>query len=571
VPELPPNSRRRLAAALATLLALALGAIAWGARVGQLRTLHLINATAAEVRVQLPDASWVTVPSGERQAVVVGEGAHVLRLEGEATTGQLEAPIQTSFVERFLRQPLFVVNLGGAAALLRQETVYGDVALEAAPDRLLGPGPFLALDHVDFPFQPFPDQAPRQGVAVRVAWLRGAPADVAAALPPDAPEALDALERALQADPGDARTLAAWVQRVQRADDADRELRVLEQGLDRRPLRVGWHRHYQDALQRRGRWDELRSRYDTLLAEAPQDADRLYLKGRLAARAGDAVQLYRRATAVDAEHHAAWRGLAVLLAGRGEWETAWEACERAGDGSDPDLDELRFRLRVARGDLEALTSELEEARRERALDPNLLRRQLEVAVAGGHAQAAQQTQRAYAQTVRQALGEDPQQLGLLSRLWLAGLLGAAEQVLEASADLQDTARRSRLRLRALAELGRLEEARALLQSARDPWPHLQLAVAALAHGQEPDPWVERALELAAAGSPRQRVLAEALRSGQGLDQVVAPALDRATLSVVLAAQHPGRAAALTAEAERLARRPVFPARLIHRAVARLRG
>ena len=555
----PPAPTRRRVALLAAALALGLLAVVgrsvW---LGHTRPLHVVNALAAPVELEVNGVTYA-VGAGERVALSLGEGQHRVTLRGPQGERQLEVDMQSGFLARLTTRPLFVLNLDGAAILLRQETVYGDAAVEAGPDRVLT-DEVLALDRVDYAFAPFPDEAARKGLAVRVGWWRGAPADVAATLPPGDPQALDLLEGALRRDPTDVSSLQAWWQRVR---DPERRRRVLEAELGRRPLLLAWHRRYQDLLRATGEHEALRQRYQALLAEAPDDSDRLYLWGRLAPRAGDALAIYGQAVANDPDHHAAWRGLAVLLAGLGRWDEAWEACLSA-DRDDEDLAELRYRIRLARGDARPLRDEVDAARDARPLDPNLLRRALELRVQAGEPEAARQLQRHYAQLVRARLPDDPQQLGRLSQLWLAELLGDGQALLDDSPALADPRRQAVFQLRGNALTGQLGPARALLGDAPDPWTLLELAVAAAAHGEDPAPWVAEATRAAQAGGPRERILAAALHGDEPLAQVIAPALERATLAAALHAQRPQ--SELRALALALVQRPAYPATLIREAL-----
>jgi hypothetical protein len=121
------------------------------------RELHVVNATPWPATVRV-DAELVEVPPQQRVVLAPGEGSHQVQVTTPRGTDEFEIEMRTPWSKREqARQPVFVLNVLGAALLARQEVVYGSPALQAGSDYLarqqLYSGERLAtVPDVDYPF-----------------------------------------------------------------------------------------------------------------------------------------------------------------------------------------------------------------------------------------------------------------------------------------------------------------------------------------------------------------------------------------------------------------------------------
>jgi len=586
---------RRRALGLVVAAALGAGALAFAShRVAAARTVHVFNATPAAAVVRFPGDGGPVVevaPGGEGR-VVVPEGDYAVVVEARGARREVAVDVRTDPLDRLSREPLFVLDVGGASAFLWEEAAYGPAGATAAPrpPRLRCGVPFLRFEHVDYPFAAFPDAvesgSPSGGTRTRVERLRGSPAAVLAAhgdAAPAADEVLGWLETRLAFAPDDAATAAEYVRRARAAGAADRAEAFLAGGLERRPVAIPWHRAYQDLVRAGGEEAALRARYDALLAEAPGDSALLYLRGRLDPDARAALALYERAVAADeANAHARFaRGL--VRASRGELAAAQADLERAANLAPdrPAFAALAFDVRVLRrDDLAGAAAALAGTV---GLDPGRQRRLLTALAGAGRLEEARRVHRRYAERVRAVFPGDARGFAAVSAATLHDLAGEPAAALEAAEGMPASRRRARLRFAALLALGRLEAAEALLDGdlAGEADLALLLGLAWLTRREAPEgPEAlgrlrERAAGWLDVGGGRDRRLAALLRAGAGLavDDARAVALPppamAAALLVLAEAASPDVAPDLLAWADRLDDGLLFPGRLLRAARAAL--
>ena len=95
-----------------------------------------------------------------------------------AVEHDLDVDLSAGFFDRWLRKPLWVLN-PGSEAVLEESTVYYAENPRPASQRLLVGQPFIALSHVDHPFEQPPHEIKlnnkgREVIRVALQWVQGA-------------------------------------------------------------------------------------------------------------------------------------------------------------------------------------------------------------------------------------------------------------------------------------------------------------------------------------------------------------------------------------------------------------
>ncbi len=136
-------------------------------------------------------------------------------------------------------------------------------------------------------------------------------------------------------------------------------LALVETRLGDRPLRVDWHRCYQNLAQRLRPEVDLDGIYGSLCREDPNDGVRIYLLGRIDPAARSAQLTYERALAASRPCAYAYVGLGHLALQRGDYVEAVRLF-RLAEQSGVTISSLSYYLRLARlgaGDAAALFKE----------------------------------------------------------------------------------------------------------------------------------------------------------------------------------------------------------------------
>jgi hypothetical protein len=186
------------------------------------RPLHVVNATSWVATVQVDGASPVSVAPGKRRALPIGDGRHQVRVTTERGESTHEVVMETAWGDRGgRRQPVFVLNVLGAAMLERSGVHYGTLG---APRYEFESGEWLvAFEKIDYAFVTPPVSlpvGPEGEVRDRVRWISGQPFEILSQVdqviaPADALRFLDAH---LRLRPDDLQLLLAREQWTARRD-----------------------------------------------------------------------------------------------------------------------------------------------------------------------------------------------------------------------------------------------------------------------------------------------------------------------------------------------------------------
>jgi len=281
----PTDSARRAYFVGPALVLLALScysAVSWV--IGSSRTVHLVNGLRRPYSVSLNGGPPILLGPNSRTSTKIPEGLVRVRAEGSG----LEIPefsqrIETNFFSRPFQEPTFVINPDRSGVLIHQEIKYSTRGLPSPPGKVLTRSSFYSFTGIDYEFSQPPKsiQMQGEGTVTRESLLRSQFRDPIERLLQvrghlGDPGAKVWLETYLEADPEQGDLLYAYCGLVKKKE----AIAYLRKRLKDRPVRVSWHRIYQDLSGGAG-GSGLEQEYRDLLAEAPDSGDYKYLLGRV--------------------------------------------------------------------------------------------------------------------------------------------------------------------------------------------------------------------------------------------------------------------------------------------------
>jgi len=429
--RVPP--KRYLAAALAALLPA--GLLIGDHYAATHRTLYLANGVTDPVTVAIGDAEPITVLPYKHAAITLAEGEHTAEITlADGTTHAQDFTLEGVFIKRIFSRPTCVLNLLGTAAILAETVWYSaDPASTRKPTGRLHAGEgLLVLRGVDYPFRERPAsiQTDRSRDACRtsVNIIPGRPAMMlmwgATANLATADVLLDYGESHLRLAPGDDDLVRSYLNVAALFGRLPRARGFLAVRLDDRPLRLHWHRSYQQAAANTGQAEQAVGLYTRMLQADPNNPQLLYLLSRLTAYDSEALDLIQRAIEADSADALAWEARACHLQNQGRFAEAEQAAREAVR-LDPENWEAEITLNSILLALGRHDELVDQSRDALAAGPtswlahNLLLRAL---VLRGDVQAAAEAHERYVSATR----NDPMHRALSSTLLLHDLLGEYE-------------------------------------------------------------------------------------------------------------------------------------------------
>jgi tetratricopeptide (TPR) repeat protein len=335
---------------------LAIGTLANMAYMGQRRTLHLLSGLDVPVTLQVDDQAPLTVAAHER--VVVAEGTHNIAISGPIQAKYTMA-VESPFWTRLFKNPVWVVNVGGTAALAQLQVHYSANPLKPTVAVLSGQTT-MAFPHIDYPFEEPPKSmklSNRNDVITKSALVTmQAPPRAVISQIADSQQALGTLEAFLTTRPNDGMLFHVYQEMSQRAKATERAESFLKTGLERRPVEMNWHRTYQNLLEESGRTNESIAIYDAALSKEPANGILIYLRARLEDDPEKADAMYERARTAAPDSSWPWYSIGFRAMSRGDWAKARESfLEAERRGHDPEM--VRGGLDVSQlalGDVDAV-------------------------------------------------------------------------------------------------------------------------------------------------------------------------------------------------------------------------
>lgn len=289
------------------------------------QTIHVLNAFPEAATVQV-DNEQPNVING-RGELTLAEGPHHIKVSGPVQE-ELDINPQSTFFDRWLKNPAWVLNVGRRSVLCEWTITY---ALNAPPStaRVIANEKFVAIPNVDYIFTPPPnelkvDNRQQQVVKTHLDILQVPPESVFHQLKTGSTSAaLQFAEIQLPYYPANVDLLHAYLDLGKSQKQGDRIEAYLNSRRSRRPIEMNIHRFYQEHMEDTGRSEQVIADYRQLLQADPGNAALLYLTGRIEPDDAKYVDLLKRSTEADSTLPWAWYGLAARASAAGDWaETA---------------------------------------------------------------------------------------------------------------------------------------------------------------------------------------------------------------------------------------------------------
>jgi tetratricopeptide (TPR) repeat protein len=578
---LGPRFTKRGVAIAGLLLTVALGALAVGNEyIRRHRTLFLVNGLKQPVTVQVPGIGTVPALRGVKE-LILPEGRYRAVINGPVHQ-EIAFEVHAPYFARWLANPAWVLNVGGGAVLVLEQAVYSKNPRPATVSFYFGE-PFLCFPAVTHPFQPLPESVQakwfEEPVLTHLEMFRGDPAalfyELQGQQQPDTARRL--AEWRLRAEPDDEAMLLSYANSPPLSAQPNHVEEFLRAALTNRPVRVAWHRTYQEVCRNRHGTRQLMTEYDVLVKNEPANSALLYLRGRICEDHQEGRHWFERACQADPLNPYPVYALAYDRMAVGDWPGARGLAAHAVELRPNDDGFVRMlRLcRVALGEFDGLEAELRAQLARVPTDLDSVASLNEVLISRGRRadadEAVSHFERALAvrnRAVARAAGK------LLRDQFLYAVGDFA--VLEKSLAGDRSPDASRTLFTALVEQGRLADAvkhcRLDSPAEVDPLQLLSLAVAWRLAGNvaEADRCQAGALASLEGGDADWKRAAALLRrptdpTRAELDAIILPVQSKAILLAALAQQHPAMRQELSAAARQLNVARVYPYHLILRA------
>ncbi len=534
----------------------------------------MVSGLELPVTVQLPGMEPMGLSKGKIRTIELPEGDYEAVIGG-SVTNKVKFAVRSTFMDRFKKKPLYVLNVQGSALLYSEKV---DSAGERSNFKVHYGHQFVSWVNVDLPFKT--DGGPTKGAtsAIRVDLFNDPVQQAFVTLAreniPD--EALALAEWYLERNRGDSRMLGEYVAYAKALDKGERMKKLLLTGTQIRPVEIDWHRAYQDLMMSPKDHGALIAEYDALLKKEPNDSSLLYLRGRLCVSQRQALDFYNKSLATSFNNAYTHFAIASTQTGKGEWTEAMPSIKVARS-LRPDVlqfQDLLFEARMAVGEHEALESELLPAVEQSPLDTTLTVFLCDALAASKKGDVAKKICDTFENSWSQQFNQ-PAPSSLRSRVLYS--IGDFDTMIELySKSETDDARMAYFE--ALLEKGRMLEALQVSPiedpGAADPFHFLSFALGWKLYGDDAKAQAceKRAIDLMKTMRPDYQVLADLLADTQapGLTEVTdLPALPKlkAITLAYLALKFPSEKAEYAAMARKLNVDRSYPYHLVARAIA----
>jgi tetratricopeptide (TPR) repeat protein len=336
------------------------------------RKVYLVNGYETPATVDVRGAGTVSHFSGV-QKMVLPEGRHHAVISGPVNE-EVDFEIHDDYFNRWFGDDLWVINVGGGALLELSEATYSENPQPVVETFHIGQT-FEHFFNVTHPFKPLPKSVQVQSggnsrTLVGLDVFDGDATDVFAyyqkknGINP----AMAFAETWLHAHPDDEMLLGNYALAAQKEKQVARFDTFLRSGLTNRPVRISWHRTYQNLHNHKAERAMLASQYDGMLHENLTNSAMLYLRGRVETNHALAHDYFARASAADPRNPYAAFALGYDRMTAGDWKESRPLLARAVelDPHDIGFANLLFVNRIALGEAQLVEQEL---RKKLARDP----------------------------------------------------------------------------------------------------------------------------------------------------------------------------------------------------------
>jgi hypothetical protein len=513
----------------------------------------------------------MTVPEGHYHAKITG-----------GVRQEFVFDIRANYFDRWSDHPVWVINVGNSAILLKQ-TVHYSKSPRAGSASIYFDQPVFYFPDVTHPFETLPPsilmKPSEERTLTGLELFRGGANEAFYYLENSKrrTEAARLAEWRLRQQPTDSEMLNAYTSSAATDPEMDRIKRFLRGGLTNRPIAIEWHRAYQNLLLGHPDGEKLIAEYDAFLKAEPENSALLYLRGRICGDHALSARYFERAHQADQNNPYPMFALAYDQMAVGNWQSARPMLDQVVKLSPNE--KLFFAQWVmdclALKDFAPAENELRQRLKKDPVDLAVFLELAEVLVAEGKATEAQTDLNEFIKNCRSRYGAGGDQLMEIARYNVLYSTRAFGQM-EGLARHDKSAAGDNALFISLLEQNRFDEAVKIYslndQRTRDPFHFLAVALAARLNGkpEEAAKWQARAVEiLRHAGSDSSRtadLLEKKMPPSQAAyDQVILPPQAKALLFANLTFIYPDKIGELAAAARLMNVDGQFPHHLIHRA------
>lgn len=313
---------------------------------GENRPVHVVNGLDVAYSMTIGDQT-VTVPAQGHLYIQISEGD--LKLHVNDAARHIEPAtvhISTPFWGRAFNSRMFIINPDRTAVLTWEKTWYApEGAATRSPEAKLHVGSILYdFDGIDYPFEPFPHsiQMDTNQSAVertRVSLLAfdnplNAPNTIEHYC--DRAAAMQYMQRKLRNEPQAPRNVI-WLSVLEDQLPSEQFLNFCKSMLRERPVPLHFHRSYQDMQERLHPEYDLEAEYRAYAAKEPENAELIYLEGRVTKDRAKKNRLFAAAASAEppcamAANALAWDAMMI-----GDFEHATTLADQANQLQQHDL------------------------------------------------------------------------------------------------------------------------------------------------------------------------------------------------------------------------------------------
>jgi tetratricopeptide (TPR) repeat protein len=298
--------------------------------------VYLVGGLSKVYPVQIDQQSF-SVPAMDALKIRLAEGTYALSVpDGGPAIAPQTIRLRSSFWLRPFRKRLYVINPDAVAPLIWTKSFYGpDIAKLPEGISQLHIGEVLyTFTGIDFPFAPFPSQ-------VKMSGSRPEPRYRLSLLIPEVVDktqlggvvesflgqetAVSVLTRHLALEPEESWYLYDLAGRM----EWRKFVEVIRPGLDALPVRIDWHRMYQESVEENQPDYDLAAEYRGRLEKQPDDAALQYLMGRVLHDPQESAGWYQKSAGGPAPCPYGYFALAYHALAMAEFEKALGYYEKA--------------------------------------------------------------------------------------------------------------------------------------------------------------------------------------------------------------------------------------------------
>jgi tetratricopeptide (TPR) repeat protein len=382
---------------------------------GKNREVYFVSGLSRPYQIRVNGISRTLEPLGWFR-MNTGEGEIVVEVEDELIGNmQQKYMIKTPILLRPFLDRIFLINPDSLALVYWQKIFYITEGRDAPDDEdeiYMGQTSY-SFDDIDYVFQPFPPKITLVNVQKeakkRVSLLSDVVSDpweiatVVSGIYSEG-ETVEFIKKHLLYEPLLEQYLYSFYSMV----DPNEFIEVIEPSLKARPIRINWHRMYQEAKEKTNSDYDLVSEYRKFLAEDPEDSALQYLLGRIVRDNSESIELFSKSVSGDDPCPYGYYALAYQRLSIAEFDEALEFARQAVSiGSE----ELNFRgnLRsalLATGRYDELIGLIKEERKNAPTLFTWVQEEIDVLLIKGEDKKAQEILEDWLATVAVTMDED---------------------------------------------------------------------------------------------------------------------------------------------------------------------